>query len=330
MSREPRGGSGPAELAEDLSALSRRGALSEPELRRLDMCLSASPSLRTLDQVGRDFDQMRTTAADDEVLAEKLAQAVKQRRKPTPLRFGVRWNRRTMAGLGAMSVLLISLGAAAGLWRARNLPAHKPATTAPAPLAAPGATSKKVSAMPAASAEITQPCPPLCENQDGTASLPETKDPHSNVKGAPLAAATLGAVSERVPPSPPADATKPGELFSSANAARRRGDLTQATKLYRQLQTKYPEAAEAALSSVLMARIELGRGAPSHALGQFDQYLRLAPGGSLTQEALQGRAQALGQLGRKDEQTAAYRELLRRFPESVYARAAREHLGVSQ
>jgi hypothetical protein len=69
----------------------------------------------SLDQVGRDFDQMRTAAADDEAMAEKFVQVVRVRQQFETPRLGVHWNRRTMAGLSALSVLLISLGAVAGL-----------------------------------------------------------------------------------------------------------------------------------------------------------------------------------------------------------------------
>jgi TolA-binding protein len=330
MSRERRPASVPPSMAEDLSVLSRRSVLSEPEQRRLDMCLSASPSLRSLHQVGRDFDQMRTATADDEVLADRLVQAVQERHQSASMRLGASWNRRTLAGLSALSVLLVALGAAAGLWRARSLQVRDLAQGERAPLQAAGAMPKKVNTMPAGPAASTETCPPLCDRQDNQESSPDSNEPRRVVKSSALPAANGSAASERNALNSVADSSKPGELFSKANAARRSGDITQAAKLYLQLQTQYPKAAETALSAVMLARIELGRGAANSALKQFDQYLRIAPGGSLAQEALQGRAQALGQLGRKDEQDAAYRELLRRFPDSVYAPAARDHLGVSQ
>ena len=331
MSREPRPASVPPPMAEDLSVLSRRSVLSEPEQRRLDMCLSASPSLRSLHQVGRDFDQMRTATADDEALADRLVQAVQERHQSASMRLGASWNRRTLAGLSALSVLLVALGAAAGLWRARSLQTQDhSAQVERAPTQAAGATPIKVYTMPTAPAASTESCPPLCDKQDNQESSPDSNESLRVVKSSALPAANGSAASERLSPSSVADSAKPGELFSKANAARRRGDINQAAKLYLQLQTQYPQAAETALSAVMLARIELGRGAANSALKQFDRYLRIAPGGSLAQEALQGRAQALGQLGRKDDQDAAYRELLRRFPDSVYAPAARDHLGVSR
>jgi TolA-binding protein len=73
--------------------------------------------------------------------------------------------------------------------------------------------------------------------------------------------------------------------------------------------------------------MNLARGAAVPALSGFSAYLHEVPGGSLTQEALQGKAQALRQLRRATEERATLRELLREFPDSVYAPGARERLG---
>jgi tetratricopeptide (TPR) repeat protein len=315
---------------EDLSALSRRKALSEPDQRRLDMCLAASPSLVSLDQVGRDFDQMRTVAADDQALAEKLIRVVKERQEREPPRLGVHWNRRTLAGLSAMGILLISLGAMAGLWHARSQQVQIAVHAQRSPWAVPGAVLNQVPAMPGAPPTASLICPLPCDKPDSQQALSEVLVPPMGSSNSVLPAIHGSVTSGPIVARPIADSASPGALFTRANAARRRGNINQAAKLYLQLQAQYPQAAEAVLSSVLLARIELGHGASSAALKQFDQYLRFAPGGSLAQEALQGRAQALGQLGRRDDQAATYRELLRRFPESVYAPVAREHLGVSQ
>jgi TolA-binding protein len=99
--------------------------------------------------------------------------------------------------------------------------------------------------------------------------------------------------------------------------------------LYRQLQSSFPASPQTSLSHVLLARLELGQGDPQAALTQFDAYLRQAPDGSLAQEALQGKAQALGALGRNDEEHDVWRELLRRFPTSPYAASARQRLGTN-
>jgi outer membrane protein assembly factor BamD (BamD/ComL family) len=133
----------------------------------------------------------------------------------------------------------------------------------------------------------------------------------------------LATVSSFEPPSEP---TSAAELFSFANGARHRGDLGRSVSLYRRLQAEYPRSDEAVLSQVLLARIHLGRGENGAALDQFDRYLRTAGDGSLVQEAMHGKAMALRRLGRASEERSVWHDLLRRFPDSVYAGVARERL----
>ena len=71
-----------------------------------------------------------------------------------------------------------------------------------------------------------------------------------------------------------------------------------------------------------MGRLLLAQNAPQAALAHFSRYR-----GPLAEEALLGRAQALAALGRSDEERSAWRELLDRFPKSVYAARARSRLG---
>jgi TolA-binding protein len=152
---------------------------------------------------------------------------------------------------------------------------------------------------------------------EGTAAV---RVPRSNVQTEPSAATSAPVL---------ASSTSAAGVFSAANAARRAGDTRRAIALYSQLQTEYPQSDEALVSYVLMARLELSRGAPAVALRQFDAYLARSAAGSLSQEALQGKAQALSSLGRKEEAAATWRRLLREFPNSVYAQSAREHLAES-
>jgi TolA-binding protein len=116
------------------------------------------------------------------------------------------------------------------------------------------------------------------------------------------------------------------ELFSEANEARRRGDIERARWLYRTLRETHPTAKESLLSHALLARFELQHGAATAALLEFDQYLRLAPAGPLAEESLEGRATAYRQLGMHAQESMAWRELLNRFPGSVYARTAKERM----
>ncbi len=136
-------------------------------------------------------------------------------------------------------------------------------------------------------------------------------------------------VPEPVPPAktPPKNAPQPPtatELLSRANLARAKGQVNEAIQLYAELQRNYPGSAEAKLSSVSLGRLQLSRGQATGALREFDRYLRL--GGPLSEEALAGKAQALGVLGQLDAQRTTYAELLERFPRSVYATEARRQM----
>ena len=64
-------------LAEDLSVLSRRGALSPAERLALADALDASATLATAHQLGLDFDQVAAVKpGDDALIAEVAARAV--------------------------------------------------------------------------------------------------------------------------------------------------------------------------------------------------------------------------------------------------------------
>jgi TolA-binding protein len=128
------------------------------------------------------------------------------------------------------------------------------------------------------------------------------------------------------PPVPEAVEETSKQLFSAANAARRRGDVDAAIAGYHELQAKFPGSSEAALSRVSLGNLSLRRGASAQALEQFDAYLRQQAGGSLREEALRGKAEALGRLGRKAEARAAWKALLTQYPDSAYADLARSHL----
>ncbi|MEM9067894.1 MAG: tetratricopeptide repeat protein [Myxococcota bacterium] len=114
-------------------------------------------------------------------------------------------------------------------------------------------------------------------------------------------------------------------LFERANAARRAGERAQAIRLYRQVIRIEPRGERGLTSRVNLGRL-LFRGQPRAALRQFQAYLRARPSGALAEEALVGKARALGRLGRGAEELEVWRELLRRFPNSVHTARARQRL----
>ncbi len=116
------------------------------------------------------------------------------------------------------------------------------------------------------------------------------------------------------------------ELFSQATRARRDKNDAEAIRLYRELQRRYPDSRESNASRVVLGQLLLDRTDPDKALAEFDGYLKQGKPGTVTEEALVGRALALQKLGRYAEERAAWQELLAKFPSSVHAARARERL----
>jgi tetratricopeptide (TPR) repeat protein len=138
---------------------------------------------------------------------------------------------------------------------------------------------------------------------------------------------TLNAAATAAPLAPVAS-TPPSaaELLSRAQDARSVRNYAGAVKLYRELARTYPKSAEAHLSRISLAQLELTQGNPQQALAGFEAYERL--GGPLLQEAEYGKIQALGALGRTDEERAEIRRFLARHPKSLQAAALKRRLGV--
>jgi anti-sigma factor RsiW len=126
-----------------------------------------------------------------------------------------------------------------------------------------------------------------------------------------------------------AESETPGDLFSRANAARREGKTREAARLYRLLQREFPGTSEELVSRVTLGRWMLDRlNDPSGALARFDSYLANPVHTALREEALIGRALALGRLGRETEERGAWTAFLAAFPGSVYAERARGRLEI--
>jgi TolA-binding protein len=118
------------------------------------------------------------------------------------------------------------------------------------------------------------------------------------------------------------------DLFARANRARRSGDASEALRLYRDLQASFPGSAEELLSRVVIGRLLLDRvGDARGALAQFDSYLANPGYATLREEALVGRAIALGRLHRSSEEKSTWSALLSGYPNSPYAERARARLG---
>jgi hypothetical protein len=121
--------------------------------------------------------------------------------------------------------------------------------------------------------------------------------------------------------------TSAAEAFSRANLARRDGKVREAVRLYRTLQERFAGSSEELVSRVALGRLLLDRlGDSRGALVQFNSYLASPGSGALREEAMVGRALALGRLGRGAEERAAWHALVASWPKSAHTKHARARL----
>lgn len=205
-----------------------------------------------------------------------------------PPRFARLRNRRAFQlGFALAGLLLVGGLAGAALWRS-----HQPSSL-PLPYPAPSGAMRTVVSIP------SQAEPSLVADP-----APASNDP----------------VSQRSPRTQPSAAA----LFTQALALRAEGKVDAAIAAHLRLQRLYPTARETHLSFALAGRLLLEKGASEQALAQFDQYL--AQPGDVAEEALVGRATALGYLRRSAAEATAWRQVLERHPGSIYATRAKERL----
>jgi TolA-binding protein len=204
----------------------------------------------------------------------------------------------------------------------------KGADCAAAPkLVAPSEAASSASAV-AVRAPLTRAAGRPVPARGGAAPSPAAQAARAGSTGAvtPASAAVVTEPSKDAAKEVPAkETTTPAKLFGEANQARRAGDIGRASGLYHLLQDQFPASAEAELSRVTLALLLLDSGDAQGALSGFERYLAGASRG-LEAEALVGRARALGRLGRRDLEAAAWQEVQRKYPRSIYGRQATERL----
>ena len=151
------------------------------------------------------------------------------------------------------------------------------------------------------------------------------QEPASLKEEASLKEATENA--SELPRPAAAEASNAAELFSRANQARREGRAKDAARLYRALQERFAGSSEELVSRVTLGRLLLDRlGDSRGALLQFNSYLASPGGGALREEAMVGRALALGRIGHTAEERAAWKALLDAWPKSTQAKRAAARL----
>ena len=114
------------------------------------------------------------------------------------------------------------------------------------------------------------------------------------------------------------------DLAALADAARFRGQDHLARRVLLAQRGRFPGTLRAEEASFLLGRLADGPGGRSaDALAWYDRYLHEAPSGGYSAEAMGRMMIVLERQQRIDEARAVATAYLRRFPQGVYARAAR-------
>lgn len=292
-----------ANCPDELLVHTRSGALSQHDRVRLESHLAGCAACRSLLQVGQDFDEILGAQAGDDQIGARIAASFMKRRasKARPVLVA--------------TALLGSVAVAAATPQVREAVQTALFTSS-------------ASALPVrARAAPPTPAPAI------RARAPRNADASAR---APVAAPAAGSPSPAVTPTSsallnvaPEPRESAAELFARANARRSSGEAREARRIYRELQQRFPGSKEALVSHVSLGRLE-ANGSPSAALRHFEAYLVQAPRGALAEEALFGRATAYEALGRAAEARATWRQLLQRFPASIYAKRARARVSTER
>ena len=282
-------------------------------------------------QVQRDFDRITAVRAGDEALIARAVDRVLVARPPVVRR---RADCRVAAVLGLGVALFASVSAA--WWAVRSAgrsaggPGDEPVPEARAQRLRSGPRGRTPGVAlppPAASTPgaVPDPAPALdpVALPDPTPGAGPALAPVPT-GSAPTRAPALAAAPGRAPSRPAPVAATAAELFRRANGARGAGDVGVARALYREVEDRFPDSAEARLARVSLGKLLLGAGDVRAAEAEFALYL--AGGGPLVQEALVGRAECLRRLARPDDERRVWQRLVEEFPAGVYEPQARRRL----
>lgn len=287
---------------DDLVVRGQREPLTDLERQALAAHLAQCAECRGAAALTALFDAVPDIQpSDDDLIARVASRAVR-----APRRFA-RWPRWQVAAAAAM---VLTCGAATAAWMTyRPSFSQSPALRDPPPKATRSAPRRAAHIVPFAAPPDAVPT----SNNEAPTNAEPTR------RTRPQPAAIL----------PPAPTVQPAptavSLFAEANAVRRRGETRQAVALYQSLRQRFPESSQALLSAISLGDLLLADD-PAGAVAAYSAYLNDSPRGSLTEEALFGRARGLRALGRIAEERQTWHELLRRFPRSAYQPTASRRL----
>jgi TolA-binding protein len=301
------GNSSERQCPDDLVVRGQRQELSDFERRALLAHLGQCASCRAASALTALFDAIpETQPGDDDLITRVRDKATRMPRRVS------RWVGLRAAAVAVLAVL--SGGVATAAWIAHKR-AVDPMREAPAPKQQARLSFSRARSVPPAVPPpipvVQEPPTGALDRQEGTAAGPPRRHRESS-RTADLA--------------PPIAEPTPASLFAHANAVRRSGNVRKAIGLYQTLRERYPDSSQALLSAVSMGDLLLGEGDPTDAIAAYGAYLRGSPKGSLTEEALFGRARGFALLGRGAEERQTWEDLLRRFPHSAYQLAASRRL----
>lgn len=288
---------------DDLVVRGQREHLTDLERQVLAAHLSQCAECRGAAALAALFDAVPDVQpGDDDLIARVADRAVRSPRRAT------RWPRWQAA---AVIATVLTCGGATAAWMTYRQ-AFSQSSSLPAPPSKPSPSPTRRLARVVPLVESHPEEVPAATGEVQTSIEPPRKprpQPAASVAPAPT-----------VQPAPTAVS-----LFAEANAVRRRGDIRQAVRLYQSLRQRFPESSQALLSAISLGDLLLGDD-PARAVAAYSAYLRDSPNGSLTEEALFGRARGLRTLGRTEEERRTWQELSRRFPRSAYQPTALRRL----
>ncbi len=286
---------------EDLSVHARRGELGELGLRQLGIALRASHEARLLHEAGCEFDKLDAVLPGDDAIARRVIFRVLSSRQQNARRHARRFVQAALAALA---------------WTA--------AAAAAAPLLVASSVIRSAAVDETVGHRLVSvPRPVSVADPRSLNAELETTAPTAESK--PLI--TDGPSAERHAVARSArDLGSSAQAFTEANRLRRLGRISEAIAQYLWLQKNFPSTDEARSADISLGLLRLQTGAPEAALMHFRRYLERNSSSQLIPEALFGQAQALDALGRRAAALRSYASLLRRYPDSAYASAARAKL----